>query len=179
MEGDIDAFKHFFDTYYRELCNFINLYVKNELVAEELAQDIFVHFWERKNVIQIKSSVKSYLYAACKYKGLNYIRDRKRHTNIISDLSTETTSEISYDDFNDTQLKDILDRAIKSLPEKCKQVFLMRKELNLSNMDIASRLDISVKTVENHMTIAYKKLRQFLQPYKEQLFILFFFSIIR
>ena len=173
MDGERDAFKHFFDTYYSDLCNFVNLYIKNQYVSEEIVQDIFVHFWENKKILNINTSVKSYLYSATKYKGLNHIRNIKRREEIRSTLKIERETEISYTDFDDKVLRDILNKATESLPPKCLQIFQLSQDAQLSNKDIANKLGISVKTVENQMTIAYKKLRTFLQPYKEQLFFLF------
>jgi RNA polymerase sigma-70 factor (ECF subfamily) len=173
MDGERDAFKHFFDTYYSDLCNFVNLYIKNQYVSEEIVQDIFVHFWENKKILNINTSVKSYLYSATKYKGLNHIRNIKRREEIRSTLKIERETEIAYTDFDDKVLRDILNKATESLPPKCLQIFQLSQDAQLSNKDIANKLGISVKTVENQMTIAYKKLRTFLQPYKEQLFFLF------
>lgn len=177
MNGDFDAFKHFFDTYYSDLCNFVNSYIKNQYVSEEIVQDIFVYFWENKKILNINTSVKSYLYSATKYKGLNHIRNIKRHEEIHSKLKIEHETEISYNDFDGKVLRDILKKATESLPPKCLQIFQLSQKAQLSNKDIADKLGVSIKTVENQMTIAYKKLRAYLQPYKEQLFFLFIASL--
>lgn len=173
IDGDMDAFKHFFDSYYSDLCNFLNLYLKNQYVAEEIVQDIFVHFWENKENLNVNTSVKSYLYSATKYKGLNHIRNSKRREEIHAKLDIEQASEITYNDFDEKVLRDILYKAKKSLPPKCLQIFQLSQDDQLSNKEIANQLGISIKTVENQMTIAYKKLRTYLQPYKEQIFFLF------
>lgn len=173
INGDRDAFKHFFDTYYSDLCNFVNLYIKNQYVAEEIVQDIFVHFWENKEKLSVNTSVKSYLYSATKYKGLNHIRNTKRHEEIHAKLDIEQASEIAYNDLDEKVLRDILHKAKATLPPKCLQIFQLSQDDQLPNKDIADQLGISIKTVENQMTIAYKKLRTYLQPYKEQIFFLF------
>lgn len=178
MDGDVDAFRHFFDSYYSDLCNFLNLYVKNQDVAEELVQDIFVHFWVNKNNLKINNSVKSYLYSAAKYKGLNHIRNTKRREEIIAQFDPNPATEISFDLFDQNILKDIITAATESLPPKCLQIFRMSQNSQLSNKEIADELGISVKTVENQMTIAFKKLRTTLQPYKDQLLTLMIFPLI-
>jgi RNA polymerase sigma-70 factor, ECF subfamily len=179
IDGDINAFKHFFDTYYTDLCNFVNLYIKNQSISEEIVQDIFVHFWERKNILNIHSSVKSYLYSASKFRGLNHIRNTRRQQDILSKLDKEESTEISFNNLDESILRKLLAQAVDSLPNKCRQIFLMSQDVALTNQDIATNLGISIKTVENQMTIAYKKLRLFLQPYKEQIFILFVSSLLR
>ena len=173
INGDMDAFKHFFDTYYSDLCNFVNFYIKSSYVSEEIVQDIFVHFWENKEKLSVTTSVKSYLYAATKYKGLNYLRNVKRQKEIQANQENEKETEIAYGDFDENVLRDILHKAKASLPPKCLQIFQMSQDEQLSNKDIANQLGISIKTVENQITIAYKKLRTYLQPYKEQIFFIF------
>ena len=101
INGDVDAFKHFFDTYYSDLCNFVNVYIKNQFVSEEIVQEIFVHFWENKEKLNVNTSVKSYLYSATKYKGLNHIRNTKRREEIHGSLDIEKESEIAYNDFDE------------------------------------------------------------------------------
>jgi RNA polymerase sigma-70 factor (ECF subfamily) len=179
VNGDKDAFKHFFETYYSELCNFVNLYLKDEMLSEEIVQDIFVHFWENRTKININKSVKSYLYSSSKYRSLNQIRNIKRHEEIHSKLETETQMEASYDEFDEEKLKDLLQRARQSLPPKCLQIFDLKQERRLSNKEISERLGISIKTVENQITIAYKRLRDYLQPFREQIFFVFIFSLLR
>lgn len=180
IDGDMDAFKHFFDTYYSDLCNFVNHYIKNQSVSEEVVQDIFVHFWEKKNLLNIHTSVKSYLYSASKFRGLNHIRNTRRRQSILSKLDkSEESTEISFNKFDDSVLRNLLGQAMNALPDRCRQIFLMSQDVELTNKDIAERLGISIKTVENQMTIAYKKLRLFLQPYKEQIFLLFIYSLLR
>lgn len=179
ISGDIDAFKHFFETYYADLCNFVNFYVKNSSISEEIVQDIFVHFWEKKHILDIHTSVKSYLYSATKFRGINHIRNTRRREAILSKLGTEVSTEISFNNFDDSVLRELLEQAMDALPDRCRQIFLMNQDVELTNKDIAERLGISIKTVENQMTIAYKKLRLFLQPYKEQIFLFFIFSLLR
>ena len=137
INGDKDAFKHFFDAYYSDLCNFVNLYIKNPYVSEEIVQDIFVHFWENKEKLSVNTSVKSYLYSATKYKGLNYLRNTKRRQDIHTKLELEAESEIPDVDFDDEVLRDILNKAKTALPPKCLQIFQLSQDDKLSNKDIA------------------------------------------
>lgn len=176
MEGDRDAFKYFFNTYYSDLCNFVLIYLKDRVLSEDVVQDIFVYFWESRNKIKIQSSVKAYLFSASKFKSLNLIRDQRIHNQVINKLvQNEVVSdsiEVEYFD-NAAQMKQILSDAINGLPERCGQIFKLSKNENLSNKEIAELLGVSIKTVENQMTIALRKLRETLQPYREKLFILF------
>jgi len=182
IEGDKRAFKYFFDKYYRELCNFVNIYLKDEMLAEEVVQDIFVYFWENKQKIKIHSSVKAYLFGASKYKSLNVLRSQKDNLvwfeaievseNYIDEIPTEQFSGIE-------EFRKILNDAILQLPEKCREIFLLSKKQELSNKQVAEQLGISVKTVENQMTIALKKLRDSLEPHRDKIFLLFLIDFFK
>lgn len=180
IDGDIESFKYFFDKYYNDLCNFIHVYLHNKALSEEIAQDLFVYFWENKSCIQIDRSVKSFLFSASRYKCLNLIRDTKNHQRIIAKISKEEPVFIPDQEnfcFDTDELKKILAIAVDQLAPKCREIFLLSKVEELSNKEIAARLDISVKTVENQMTIALKKLREYLLPFRGKIFLLFLFSI--
>ncbi len=181
MEGDRESFKYFFDKYYTHLCNFVLLYVKDPVLAEEVVQDIFVYFWESKHKLNINTSVQSYLFSASKFKSLNLIRDQRSHAKAIENMrgtaqGSDSLDESTFD--NPEELEQILLDSIAQLPERCRMVFMLSKNEKLSNNEIANQLGISVKTVENQMTIALKKLRQTLMPYREKLFLLFVIDLL-
>ena len=81
-DGDHHALRFFFDKYYVDLCNYVNLYIRNKSVSEDIIQDIFIYFWEKKGTINLNSSVKSYLLTAARNKFLNHIRSEKSHQTI-------------------------------------------------------------------------------------------------
>lgn len=181
IEGDVDSFKYFFDRYYDDLCNFVNVYLHDPVLSEEIVQDIFVYFWENKKKLQINTSVKSFLFSATKFKSLNLLRDTKTQKRIVEEIgNTEpinTTEE--EDSYLDTlEIKTILNTAVDQLAPKCREIFLLSKSEDLSNKQIAEKLNISVKTVENQMTIALKKLREYLLPFRGKIFLLFIFHFL-
>lgn len=176
IEGDLDSFKYFFDRYYSDLCNFVHVYLHNQVLAEEIVQDIFVFFWENREKLKINTSVKAFLFSASKFKSLNLLRDNKTKRRIVEIIGKtepfQTTEEdSSYIDTD--EFKKILDLAIDQLAPKCREIFLLSKRKDLTNNEIAAQLGISVKTVENQMTIALKKLREYLLPFREKIFLLF------
>lgn len=181
IEGDVDSFKYFFDRYYDDLCNFVNVYLHDPVLSEEIVQDIFVYFWENKKKLHINTSVKSFLFSATKFKSLNLLRDTKTQKRIVEEIgNTEpinTTEE--EDSYLDTlEIKTILNTAVDQLAPKCREIFLLSKSEDLSNKQIAEKLNISVKTVENQMTIALKKLREYLLPFRGKIFLLFIFHFL-
>lgn len=181
IDGDIDSFKYFFDRYYYDLCNFVNVYLHDQSLSEEIVQDIFVYFWENREKLQIKTSVRSFLFSASKFKSLNLLRDTKTKRKIVEKIGKSDTNQSHEQEnsFLDTdEFKKILDIAIDQLAPKCREIFLLSKQKDLSNKEIAEQLDISVKTVENQMTIALKKLREYLTPYREKIFLLFLLNFL-
>lgn len=181
IDGDIDSFRYFFDRYYDDLCNFVHVYLHDQVLAEEIVQDIFVYFWENREKLKISTSVKSFLFSASKFKSLNLLRDTKTQKKIAekigkTELSQTSEHDSSYIDVD--EFKKILGSAVDQLAPKCREIFLLSKQKELSNKEIAEQLGISVKTVENQMTIALKKLREFLTPYREKIFLLFLFHFL-
>ncbi|MGV8096119.1 MAG: RNA polymerase sigma-70 factor [Mangrovibacterium sp.] len=176
IEGDRKAFRYFFEKYYAELCNFVNIYVHDTNLAEEIVQDIFVYFWEKRGSLRLTHSVRSYLFSASKYRSLKEIRNQNTRQRIlkgirIADLDDQASQDELY--FDTEEFRSVLNSAVENLPPKCKEIFLLSKIKNLSHKEIAERLNISVKTVENQITIALKKLREYLAPYKKEIFLLF------
>lgn len=180
INGDKEAFRFFFEKYYADLCNLVNIYVHDEVMAEEIVQDIYIYFWEKKEKIQIESSVKAYLLRASKNKSLNFLRNEKTRLSIHEKIreASETVYEMPANALDAAQLRNLIENAVKSLPEKCREIYRLAKEKDLSYKEIAEQLDISVKTVENQMCIALKKLRDQLRPYYNDIFLLFLFYMV-
>jgi RNA polymerase sigma-70 factor (family 1) len=180
VEGDEEAFRFFFEKYYTDLCNFVNIYLNDPIMAEDVVQDIYVYFWNKKENIRIETSVKSYLLKASKNKSLNYLRNEKNRLAIYEKLANEsaTSYEIPEDREDDFRKQAIIEKAIASLPVKCREIYILSKEKKLTYNEISNELGISVKTVENQMGNALKKLREFLRPYYDELFILFLMVVV-
>ncbi len=174
VKGDKTVFRHFFEKYYQPLCNHINFYIHNPSVAEEIAQDVYVYFWEKREDIVINKSVKSYLFTAAKNRSLNHLRNEKAKLNIREKIAktVENSSDETPEKIMDIQwLNNLIQQAIDTLPPKCREVFMLSREQKLSYKEIAQYLNISIKTVENQMGKALKLLREFLHPYYNDIFI--------
>ena len=173
-DGDQRALRYFFDKYYDSLCNYVNLYIKDQSVSEDLVQDLFIYFWEKRGTIRMETSVKSYLFRASRNKYLNYFRNEKCHQTIQMEVNYKSEN-ISYPNDGELDLKhleEVINSSINNLTPRCREVYLLHKNEDLSYKEIASQMNLSVKTVENQMTIALKKLSEQLMPYYEQIFVL-------
>ncbi|HEY5591948.1 MAG TPA: RNA polymerase sigma-70 factor [Paludibacter sp.] len=173
-EGDQRALRFFFDKYYDNLCNYVNIYVRSKSVSEDIVQDIFIYFWEKRGIIRMETSVKSYLFRASRNKYLNYLRNEKCHQAIRDEVNANSVTFVNPDDnlMDSIKLEEIINASIENLPPRCREVYLFHKNEDLSYKEIAYRMDIAEKTVENQMTIAHKKLKEYLAPYYDQIFVL-------
>lgn len=174
QEGDLVAYRFLFDTYFSDLCRFIKLFLNDSSIAEQIALDIFVNLWEKKDQVKIQQSLKGYLFKSAKYKAVSYLRQKKNDIILDIDqpefldrdgLTPENVMELE-------KLREIIDEAINDLPPKSRQIYRMAKEENLSHKQIAEILELSPKTVENQVGIAVRKLRVALKPYYHHIFIL-------
>lgn len=158
--GDRLAFKHLFELYFTPLCRFVHLYIKKPGATEDIVLDIFAGFWEKRETLQIQVTLKAYLFQAARNRALNYLRDNERFIPTSDFSSLERFEE---DDTLETQeLQRLIQEAILSLPPKCQDIFKKSRMENLSNKEIAERMDISVKAVEGHISRALRQIRAYL-----------------
>ncbi len=176
--GDTNALHVIFDSFYVELCRFARMTLPSHEDAEDLVQEIFIHLWEKRESLEI-NNLKAYLYQAVKFRCINFIKRKKTDFESLSENEPIAThSEKGFPDEEETFGK-ALRNAVKNLPEQNRTVFILSKKFGLSHKEIASQLDISTKTVENHITAAVKRIRLYIKENKEVLLLfLTFFSKI-
>jgi RNA polymerase sigma-70 factor, ECF subfamily len=162
----MDSVEQLFKQHYAFVCNVIYTYVRDRSKAEDIAQDIFAELWVKRDQLHIHTSVNAYLRRMAVTRSLNYIRDMKKHTWDDLDASSDIESgfAVQQDDIiqkmEEEELRKRLDIAIAALPEKCRMVFLLNRQEEMSYAEVANHLGISVKTVENQIGKALKLLRQ-------------------
>lgn len=172
-EDNLDAYRFLFDHHFSDLCNFLLIYLHRKELAEDIALDIFTSIWEKRQTLQIRASFKSFLFAAAKNKAITLYR--KENLKIFTSIDT-SESTISNDSspqglMENNELRDLINEAIFRLPEKSRQVYQLAWEENMSYNEIAIQLGLSPKTIENHVGIALRKLRESLHPYYKQIFM--------
>jgi len=172
-EGNLDAYRFLFDHHFSDLCNFLMIYLHSKELAEDIALEIFTFVWEKRQTLQINTNFKSFLFAAAKNKAITLYK--KEHQKIFTQIenveSVMPNDSSSQFTLENNELHDLINEAIFKLPEKCRQVYLMAWEENMSYNEIAVQLGLSPKTIENHMGIALRKLRESLQPHYKHLFM--------
>ena len=162
--GDKKAFEYIFKLYYNQLCLYAQSIILVKESAEDLVKDFFVSIWEIHDKVNIKTSLKGYLYQGIKNKCLNFIRDKKE---IVGEYHEEDQIELLYkpvDSFileriYSEELKEILKNTIEEFPEQRKLVFKLSRYDNLSHGEIAKKLDISPNTVKVQIYRALMQIR--------------------
>lgn len=174
QSGQTPAFEMLFKTYYKPLCRYANTYLKDPDGAEEIVQGAFIGLWEKRKVITIETSLKSYLYRAVRNSCLNELKHeqvKQRHLASES-LKEEAKSEPADHLAIHVELEEKIHAAIQTLPEQCRLIFTMSRFEELKYQEIADQLNLSVKTVENQMGKALKLMRIQLKEYLPLLAIL-------
>lgn len=132
-------------------------------VCEDLVQELFIELWTKRNQLNI-TSLEGYLKVAIRHKVLYYIRSQKASVDLsVIETLVEKYSADSKVFQND--IAHLLEDGVAQLPEKCREIFTLSRKEYLTNKEIASRLNISIKTVENQITIALRYLRAGLTDY--------------
>lgn len=174
-KGDEDAFSRLFDGYYTSLCFFAAKFLNDLDLARSLVQQLFVDLWLNREKVEIKQSVKSYLFQSVKNRCIDHLRKEKINIGITA--PAYDLNQIPFRDLvEEAELNDRINTSINKLPEKCREIFLLCRFEGLKYAEIAQKLNISVKTVEMQMGIALKKLRDSLSDYQMINLLVFIFS---
>jgi len=165
--GSHRAYESLFRSYYTDLCRFCSRYVRNPDISEEIVQEVFIYIWEKRTALNITASFKAYLYTAVRNKSINYLKLQLPRDQAKEDITKhEVPSTIDLEgDVKYRELEGKVSEAINLLPKKCGIIFDLSRNAGHTYKEIAEELEISVKTVENQMVIALRKLRESLAPY--------------
>lgn len=161
-KGDEQAFTIIYQRYHKLLYVVAYKYLKNDCSAKDSVQQIFYRLWESRSVLIINMNLRNYLYAMLKNHLLNEIRNNYMAMEKNYELAQE---KVEYEDdlldnIEKKEIEEQLYQAINGLPEQKKQVCLYKLRGNLSNLEIANKMGISVPTVKTHYAQAVKMLRE-------------------
>lgn len=179
QKGSMNAFEKLFEQYSQKLYRFALSYLKSDLEAEDLVQEVFLKIWENRTSIKTGTSFQSYLFTiafnSIRKSFNSKARQDKFRTDLLEFLSHDNPSLENHPDFEALLTK--LDSLIDQMPERRKEIFLMRKKEGRAVRDIAEKLSISTKTVENQITEAMNHLKK--EFAKDQISgILFFYMFL-
>ena len=177
ISGDPKAYDLLMDSYYQNLCVYAQSLCNDHNTAEDIVQNVFVKIWVKRKKINPDLSIKSYLYKSVYNEFINQYRKNKpviflekkyfEAIDLVVDIEPEELESLII----------LMNIEIENLPSKCKEIFLMNKKEGLTHTEISEYLDISLKTVEGHITRAFKILNEKLGSKVEAvLFLLFNFN---
>lgn len=154
------AIEIIFKKYYKDLCMTANRYIRDINHAEDLIQELLYDIWVKRDTLNITSSLSSYLRKSAVNRSLNHIRSKKVNFEDEEKLMFKENDQSSaQQNIEGRELELYIERSINELPEKCRLVFVMSRFDQLSYKEIAEKLNISTKTVENQICKALKHLR--------------------
>lgn len=164
--NDEGVFEQLFKQYYQRLCTYATGMLDGD-DAEEVVQQLFLNFWEKRQQLTITVSLKSYLYRAVHNACLNKIKQAKVRQLYAEEhiKTTEPGYEHTSQSLFKTELENQIHKAINTLPEQCRLVFKLSRFEEMKYAEIAEHLGISIKTVENHMGKALRIMREQLKEY--------------
>ncbi|MFT4567526.1 MAG: RNA polymerase sigma-70 factor (ECF subfamily) [Saprospiraceae bacterium] len=172
--GNESAYKQVFDAYYRPLVISAYQILKNESLSKDAAQEVFLELWKNRARLTTKISLLPYLKRSVMNRALNIIKSRKHHIsagaeplNILKDNNRRPDENVE-----DNEFVDHVHKAIESMPDRCRAIFMACKMQGLSHAEIASELGISKKTIENQITKALKIIRSEVVNYRQHTIIL-------
>ncbi|HTR77570.1 MAG TPA: RNA polymerase sigma-70 factor [Gemmatimonadaceae bacterium] len=166
--GDQAAFDSIFRSYYPQLAGFLEAMLRDRAIGEELAQDVMLELWRRREQLELKESLRSYLFQAARNRALNHIRHERvarRNEPLVAGETSATVDHPEDSNLVDAEIETALRTAVAGLPDRCREVFELSRVNGLSYAEIAAALDISVKTVETQMGKALRVLREHMAPW--------------
>lgn len=160
-----EDFEQAFNLYYRSLCKYLLLFTDDFGMIEDTVQSIYVKLWEDRETISI-SYIKTYLFVSAKNRILNSIRDQQKRRDLLHDyFVNELIKEQADEIVNIDEFISLVEKSIDELPPKTKNVFCLSRYNNMPYKEIANKENISVKTVEKHISTALQRISNHLKAY--------------
>jgi RNA polymerase sigma-70 factor, ECF subfamily len=173
-QDDGKAFEELFRRYFTPLLNYARFYTGNFHLAEDLVHDVFYKIWEKRRILAVNTSFKSYLYRSVHNNCIQYLRHLKvvkehskkqevKHEEAL--LMNQLYFEVGLSKLMEKEIQGLTEEVVGSLPEKTRDIFSMSRNRHQKNSEIAKKLNITEKTVEYHITKALSILRRELKDY--------------
>ncbi|TXE09682.1 RNA polymerase sigma-70 factor [Seonamhaeicola algicola] len=158
---DKNAFEVLFQKYYTNLVNYILVYTQHKPTAEDIVQQVFINIWVKRSELNVTKSVKGYLYTVAHRAYIDFYRSTKRRDAFFDELKEKALRDAIKENKHIVKQRiRKLQQIVETLPPKCKEILELNKLHGLKYQEIAEKLQISVKTVESQMRIAYQRIRE-------------------
>lgn len=162
--NDVDAFERLFRAYFGALCAVVNGYVRSPDIAEELVQDLLLNLWHHRSGLNLRESLRVYLFRAARNRALNSLRHTRREISWARDAGRiEVESPLATPDAHEcletSELTTAVGIAIAAMPERRRLVFQLTQQVGLSHAETGAVMGITPKTVAIHLGLARQELR--------------------
>lgn len=164
---DKNAFDSIYNSYWEQLLKYSFKLTRCLETSQEIVQDLFVDLWVQRKKIEIKTSLKSYLFTALRYKIIDHIKGSKKREDYMHEMlssymgtNNETENQLYFSNLNESY-----EAALQTLPPKCREVFQMSRNEHKSIEEISKELNLSSQTVKNQISRALKILRTSLRDF--------------
>lgn len=172
---DIQAFNHLFTHYKERFVHFAKTYVEDDMVAEDIAVESLMYYWENQQNLKSHSNIPAYVLTVVKHKCLNYLQRQQIQENALEYLKNCETWELNLriatleacnpEKLFSEEIQSLVDSALSSLPEQTRDIFIRSRYQKQNHKEIASELGLSTKAIEFHITKSLKVLRVALKDY--------------
>lgn len=165
--GDEEALHSLFVIYFPRLNDFAARIISDSETSQDITQDVFVKVWEKRDQIEAQN-IESFLYKLIRNSCIDHIKQLK----VIDNKKNEWGEQVKFEELYhidfirdepfiliQEELKDEIERTIKNLPDRCREVFILSRIEGLKNREIAEKLDINIKNVERHLSRAMNTFR--------------------
>ncbi|RIV67620.1 RNA polymerase sigma-70 factor [Flagellimonas aequoris] len=168
-QSDRNAFNSLFEILWEPMYIYASSLIMDDSIAKDLVQEVWIDYWQRREAVEVEN-IKSYLFKAIRYKCYNALRDMKfNQTQIEAAHAVCISSEVEMEaDVMDLSKR--INETISSLPKRCQEVFILSRMNHINNKEIAEKLNISQRSVENQISFALRRLRKELSTVKSLFF---------
>ena len=181
--GDEAAFEALYERYWEILFLTATRALRNADEAADVVQDVFINFWKRRFDLEIQTSLQAYLQTATRNKAIHYIEKnitRQDFLTLLTDTSVRHLGSAPPEvQLQLKQVQEVIHRAVKSMPERMRQVYELSRHEGLSYKEIAEAMNISPETVKKQIKLALATIRTALKDSNLSLMLLLFYIFYR
>lgn len=161
------AFKQLYQIYYAKVVSFITGIIKERDIAKDLAQDIFINLWLNRKKLDISRNIQNYIFVASRNAAINYLKKELAfsHSTIEAIQADVRTSDTAEDNLFAKEISLLIEMVVSEMPKQRQLIYRLSKEQGLSNEEIASKLGISKRSVENQISMALKEIKRAISFY--------------
>lgn len=160
---DGNAYAFLFRKYWRPLYEAAFRVLLDEQRCEDIVQEVFMQLWDKRKTLQIHTSFKSYLYSIVRYRVFYELSESRCRAELFENIPDRISNETPETVVTYSETERLVMTAVERLPQRCKAVYTLSRVEELSQKEIAERLGISIKTVENQITKALRAIRVVVQ----------------